>query len=124
MSVITCITGHALILDLKGDDSLRLINIYAPPFSKARKQFFEQIEGYCDVQRFLVGDFNSVVDPVDWLSGNLDNTSAQLYTFLDAKHLVEMQGSHLSVFSYHHPSISSWKSRLDCIYLSMNPKTS
>ncbi len=53
----------------------------------------------------------------DHYSGNLDLTSIQLAALLAKHHLLEPDGSHLSCFSYHHPSLINRKSRLDRIYL-------
>ncbi len=70
----------------------------------------------------LLGDFNSVTDPADRLSRNLDRTSHILDKILLRHDFVEIDGSHRNTFSYFYPSIASRKSQIDRIYVNFqNP---
>ncbi len=71
-------------------------------------------------QTVLLGDFNSVIDRMDRVSGNLDQTSALLHDLLMANSFVEPNGTHHFSFTYHHPSLAMHKSRLDCIYINFS----
>ncbi len=80
-------------------------------------EFFTAIEVYISERLSLLGDFNSVTDPLDRLSGNLDRTSTQLFDLLLRHNLEEIEGPHHLMFSYHHPSVRSRKSHMDRIYV-------
>ncbi len=70
----------------------------------------------------LLGDFNSVTNSSDRLSGRLDSTSNQLDQLLWEWQVHEPGGTHLSCHTYHHPSLGSHKSHLDRIYMSQPDK--
>ncbi len=59
------ITGRLLAIDLVGMQTLHLVTIYALNNSKDRKQFFQQMEEFLNMQTLLVGDFNSVTKSTD-----------------------------------------------------------
>ena len=65
----------------------------------------------------VLGDFNSITDNADRLSGNLDATSISLDLLLKELDLHEIPGLYQKTFTYQHPSISSHKSQLDRIYV-------
>ena len=81
------------------------------------KAFFAELPALISDCTCLVGNFNSVVLSIDWMSGSLDFTSTQLHQILHNANLYEPWGSQHYTFTYHHPSIAKCKSRLDRIYL-------
>ncbi len=110
------VPGHLLVIDLQGSHDLQCVGLYVPNNAHDCCTFFEDLYKFVGDNTVLLGDFNSVTTPEDHLSGNLDATSALLQDTLQSLGFVEISGSHCHVFSYHHPSILSWKSRIDCIY--------
>ena len=81
-------------------------------------QFFRADVSIQKVEKtLLLGDFNSVTDSCDRLSGQLDGTSTILHDFLSENGLHEPLGLYKNSFSYFHPSLSNRKSHLDCIYV-------
>ncbi len=68
-------------------------------------------------QTVLLGDFNSITDCTDRVSGNLDPISGLLSNLLSANSLVEPNGTHHFSFTYHYPSLNACKSRLNHIYI-------
>ena len=48
--------------------------IYAPPDPHLRGDFFREAFTYVSDQTVFLGDFNSVIDQTDRVSGNLDLT--------------------------------------------------
>ena len=78
--------------------------------------FFSDIPKYFTDNMVILGDFNSVESPSDHASGNLDPTSSFLHSLITVWNLKELKGSHLKTFTYHHPSVSTRKSRIDHIY--------
>ncbi len=112
------IPGRLLALDLSREsDSLafHIICIYAPSSVIERSQFFKDWSPFIKGDVVLVGDFKSVTNMNDNLSGKLDRTSAQLQQCL--ANFTEPPGSHLHCFSYHHPSLSDHKSCLNQFYI-------
>ena len=109
------IPGYLIALDLVMLDgfSFRVVGIYTPPDSSKRSTFFVQMSDFLIPITLLIGDFNSITDSCDRLSNNLDTTSVILQSFLIKWDLKEPPGSHLSSFTYHHPSLSSRKLHLD-----------
>ncbi len=97
-----------------------LICIYAPADAKNRHIFFEVMSTFLISGKILLRDFNSMTDPSDRLSGNLDGTSHMLDVILLNHNFVEIDGSHRGTFSYFHPSISSRKSQIDRIYINFH----
>ncbi len=65
---------------------------------------------------YLIGDFNSVTASEDHLSGHLDQTSHMLKMLLEQWDLLEPPFG--PSFTYQHPSIPEWKSRIDRLYVS------
>ncbi len=112
------IAGHLLAVDLTDGDfrDFRLLNIYVPAYPQLQKKFYDNCTLFAVDNMMVVGDFNSVIDRVDRLSGNLDSTSALLKKWLGDFNLVEIDGSHRRIFTYHHPLAPEWKSRIDRIY--------
>ena len=95
------------------------MNIYAS--NKAREcTLFNDIFGFATDNMMLFGDFNSVVHSSDCLSGNTDATLTLLNDLLLTHGLEEIDGPHRNIFTYHHPSLSVRKSRLDHIYVSFS----
>ncbi len=92
------------------------MNIYVPNVAGDRLDFFSKLPKYFIMNMILLGDFNSVVSQKDHFSDHLDSTSVLLKSLLDLWNLVELKGSHLFTFTYHHPSLADRKSRLNCIY--------
>ncbi len=113
------IPGHLLALDFVNLQQ-HLICIYAPADVKNRQIFFEAMSTFLTSGTILLRDFNSVIDPSDRLSGNLDGTSHMLDVILLNHNFVEIDGSHRGTFSYFHPSISSRKSQIDRIYVNFH----
>ena len=103
------IPGHLLTLDILDSHPWQLITIYAPNDSAACA-IFSQMCGFVSERTMLEGDFNSVTSPSDHLSGNLNGTSSILKQELSIHGFEEISGSHLRVFIYHYPSLSSQKS--------------
>ncbi len=105
------ISSWLLALDLHRElDGLafHFVCIYAPSNVKERSQCFIDFLSFLKGDVILAGDFNSVINMGDRLSGNLDATSAQLQQCLHD--FSKPPGSHLHSFSYHHPSLSDHKS--------------
>ena len=113
------INRRLLAVDLKGHSNYRLVTVYAPTDPKERKLFFQEMVSFLDENTVLAGDFNSVVNDQDRLSGNLDATSGLLEDIIQTHHLSEPSGPHLKTFSYHHPSNHTRKSRIDQIYMNL-----
>ena len=97
--------------------SLWVVGLYAPSIPNKHLFLFKDMHRYFNDNMMLLGDFNSVISPTDRLSGHLDATSMILYDMLSHWGLAEPNGNHLQYFSYHHPSDSSQKSQIDCIYM-------
>ncbi len=115
------IPGRLLALDLRRDSdglSLHFIGIYAPNDANDHSVFFHDCTSYFSSDVVLGGDFNSVIDPQDRLSGNLDSTSMQLQQCLNS--FTEPPGSYLTSFTYHHPLDPSHKSHLDRFYVNFD----
>ena len=85
------IPGHMMLLDL---NSLRIMNIYAPNDPKEHLEIFADIKAYISERLCLLGDFNSVTDSLNRLSGNLDRTSTHLSDLLLKHNLEEIEGPH------------------------------
>ena len=97
---------------------MHIFNLYAPNDIHERTQFFQSLdELFLEGNIMLLGDFNSVVTPSDHLSQQLDTTSSQLCQILNAHNFIEPPGSHLHIFTYHHPAVPSRESHLDHIYV-------
>ena len=115
------ISGRLLALDLSREsDGLAfcVICIYAPSSVIERSRFFKDWSPFVKADMILVGDFNSVTNTNDRLSGKLDRTSAQLQQCLT--NFSEPPGSYLCSFSYHHPSLSDRKSHLDHFHINFD----
>ncbi len=96
------VPGQILGVDFMQDNvSYRVLNIYAPTNSTACKAFFSLLSSLFITNTYLLGDFNSVTDKVDWLSGNLDSTSEILQTILLYSGISEPWGSHHQCFTFH-----------------------
>ncbi len=112
------IPGHLLALDLQLlTSNLWVVGLYTPPIQIKHCLFFKDMHRYFNDNVLLLGDFNSVTSPTDRMSRHLDATSMILNGVLTHWGLVEPPGNHLQCFSYHHPSVSSRKSQIDCIYM-------
>ncbi len=114
------VPGHLLALQLQRDgDGLDLMVtcIYAHSDPVLRSGLFNSLHTHFQNKIILLGDFNSVTNQYDRLSGSLDTTSACLDQLLWDHHFHEPAGSHLNTFTYHHPSISSRKSCIDRCYI-------
>ncbi len=111
------IQGHALCLDISSKlDEFHVIAVYAPPDGNQCESFFDTIATWIlPGQTYVLGDFNSVTDPTDRVSGKLDVTSSLLYDLLSSNELLEPPGGH--TFTYQHPSVANRKSRIDRIYV-------
>ncbi len=68
----------------------------------------------------LLGDFNSVTNSKDRLSGHLNGISSILRDILGENGLYEPAGSHKESFTYFHPSLINRRSCLDCIYINFS----
>ncbi len=107
---LTDVPGCLLALDLTlQNETLRIINVYAPNNPGDRPKFFNQINSYTAGNVMLMGDFNSVTSECDRLSHKLDPTLKSLQSLLTMAQMSEPAGSHLRTFSYHHPSIVDCK---------------
>ena len=113
------IPGYLLALDFVNLQQ-HLICIYVPADAKNRCIFFEVMSTFLTSGTILLGDFNSITDPFDRLSGNLDGTSCMLDAILLNHNFVEIDGSYRGTFSYFHPSILSRKSQIDRIYVNFH----
>ncbi len=102
------------------DRTFWIINIYALNSNCDRSEFFIQLPEHFNSNCVLLGDFNSVTAKEDHKSQNLDATSVQLSDMLMENGFEEINGSHRYMYTYHHPSISDRKSRLDCIYVNFS----
>ncbi len=115
------IPSRLLALDLKRNSdglALHFVGIYAPNDVKSHCDFFTNCTAFFCGDVVLGGDFNSVIESHDRLSGKLDGTSTQLQQCLQNFH--KPPDVHLSSFTYHHPSISTCKSCLDRFYLNFD----
>ena len=101
------------------------MNIYALTEAGERHHFFSDVFLFVDDNKkcFLLGDFNSVENGCDRLSGRLDGTSVLLSELLADHRFLEPQGSHRDSYTYHHPSIPERKSQLDRIYMNFSGST-
>ncbi len=99
----------------------QILTIYALVSPSKRAVFFSLLEKFFTDNMILVGDFNSVTNSQDCLSGKLDSTSVQLLMLLENRALEEPNGPHISCFTYHHLSVSNCKSHLDRIYSNISP---
>ncbi len=72
------ISGRLLVLDLEIQGGYRIMNVYAPNDSASHLDFFKQLSGFVRDNTVLLGDFNSVIQGRDHLSGRLDGTSCFL----------------------------------------------
>ncbi len=79
--------------------------------------FFRNLCQYVEGRTVVLGNFNSVTDNTDRLSGNLDATSVLLDLLLKELDLHEIPGLYQKTFTYQHLSISNCKSHLDRIYV-------
>ena len=100
--------------------NMTLVCLCAHTDGGSRQALFNSLHKYVWNKTLILGDFNSVIDPCDRLSGNLDPTSDLLKNFLTDHNFWEPNDSHLSTFTYHHPSMPSRKSRLDRCYLNFD----
>ncbi len=91
--------------------------IYAPSQVNLQKNFFTNLFSMVRGHVLLIGDFNSVTDSSDQLSGHLDSTSELLGQLLSAHNLYEPRGSHLAMFTYHHQTLAICKSCIDRAYI-------
>ncbi len=107
-----------VLLDITGGVNFWIINIYALNNAKEQYDFFCKMSDFVNDNTILLGDFNSVVHSSDHLSGNTDATSTLLQDIIISKGLEEIEGPHRNIFTYHHPSVASRKSRLNQIYVS------
>ena len=118
------IFGRLVAVDVVTDNRIYwIINIYAPNSNHDRVEFFTQLPEHFNSKYVLLGDFNSVTAKEDHKSQNLDATSVQLSNMLLGNGFEEINGSHRYMYTYHHPSISDRKSRLDHIYISFSHLT-
>ena len=104
-----------LTRDFNGLDMI-VVCIYAPSDPSQRTTFFDCVPSFCTEHTLLLGDFNLVTDMSDRSSSNLDPTSLQLQHMLTSLNFHEPPGSQQNTFTYFHPSLSSWKSRIDWCY--------
>ena len=113
------IPGKLLSVDLSSDtqDLIWLVTVYAPNDVHSRIKFFHELCTFVMDNTILLGDFNSVTDPADKLSGKLDGTSKELARLLRDCDLCEPYGSQNTTFTYHHLSDPLWKSRIDHIFM-------
>ncbi len=100
----------------QGDVQRRIINVYAPNVSKDRQEFFDSCFQSITSNWIVLGDFNLVEENSDRISGRLNSTSYYLFSLICSWNLVEPAGSQRFSFTYHHPSLSDRKSRIDHIY--------
>ncbi len=114
--------GHLLALDLEQPDGItyRVVGIYAPSDASKCSKFFAQLTQFLMSSTLLLRDFNSITNSCDCLSNNLDSTSNQLSTILKQWHFKEPPGSHLSSFTYHHPTLAARKSHIDLCYINFD----
>ncbi len=110
------VSGRLLAVDFQGMYDFRCGVLYTPNGPHEQFCFFEGLHDFVRDNMILLGDFNSVTSSNDHLSGNLDLTSVLLQNILQLLSFVEILGSHCHIFLYHDPTISSHKSRIDCIY--------
>ncbi len=115
------IAGRLLVIDFDLDQCrTRLINLYALNNLGERATFFQDCFKLITDCMILLGDFNSVEHITDHFSQRLDDTSSLLNSSLDLYHFSELMGSHRYLFTYHHPTVATCKSRLDRIYLNFS----
>ncbi len=95
------IPGRLLALNIHGVNfDFDLVCIYAANNPSKRSNFFAQIPSFCTAHTLLIGDFNSVTESSDRMSGNLDPTSTQLQSLLNSNNFMEPLGNHLNTFTY------------------------
>ena len=112
------IKGWMIAIDVaQGDVQMRIVNVYAPNLLKDRQDFFASCFQNITSSSIVLGDFNLVEENFDHLSGRLDSTSCYLSSLIHSQNLVEPAGSQRFSFTYHHPSLSDRKSRINCIYV-------
>lgn len=64
--------GRVLVVDFcLANDTFRLINVYAPNGEGERKQFFKNLEKWCNENTFVIGDFNVVLMEKDLSKNNV-----------------------------------------------------
>ncbi len=89
------VPGRLLVLDLsKDNETLCILNIYTPNDICDCRLFFFDFDKMIMDCCMVLGDFNSVTDVKDCLSGHLDSTSSQLKSLLFDYSLEEPRGSH------------------------------
>ncbi|KAG1847241.1 Endonuclease/exonuclease/phosphatase, partial [Suillus tomentosus] len=122
------IPGRAAILNINWHDNntIRILNIYAPNNPHDHKSFWEKIKtewlrlniGTLD---FMMGDFNLTEDPIDRAPARLDNEATidalrDLRTTLQVQDVWRVENPHRRMFTFssNHQTLS----RLDRIYAS------
>lgn len=121
---VTEIPGKLLAIDICDTGvPVCIITVYALNIPKERKSFFQQIFTLTTDNTILLGDFNSVELDIDCFSGHLDDTSTLLSQLIRSHNFSEIPGSHHFSFTYHHPSVATHKSHLDCIYTNFSIPT-
>ena len=73
--------------------SLKIVNVYAPNMSKDRREFFDSCFQSITSSSIVLGDFNSVEENSDCISGRLDSMSHYLSSLIHSQNLVEQAGS-------------------------------
>lgn len=123
-SVIVDSDGRFVICDCSINDvEYRIINLYAPNETNARKKFFQRIYSFLDCQRKLVmlGDFNCVCDARDRSSRTRHSDSStrilnEMTTEFTLQDVAKYQ-SYANLWFTHFQSTSH--ARLDRVYVSI-----
>ncbi len=72
-----CVNGRLMLVDFEySGENLWVINLYAPNNLTSHKVFFQEVHNYLlPSQTFLLGDFNSVLDPSGQANRQIDSSS-------------------------------------------------
>ncbi|KAG1737878.1 uncharacterized protein EDB91DRAFT_1054830, partial [Suillus paluster] len=121
------IPGHTAALSLKwyNNETIKILNIYAPNNTNKHPAFWEKIKAECQKHNlgcldFMLSDFNLTENPIDHVPARLDNKQA-IEALRDFKSALQVQDvwrntypfQRMFTFSSNHHSLS----RLDQIYV-------
>jgi hypothetical protein len=124
----TLIPGRAAVLSLKwhNNETINILNIYAPNNASEHKNFWETIQTKWSDQHagtidFMMGDFNITEEPIDRAPTRYDNETAiealrDLRSALNIHDLWRIENPHQRMFTFN--SNRNTLSRLDRIYTS------
>ncbi|KAH7918186.1 DNase I-like protein, partial [Leucogyrophana mollusca] len=125
----TIIPGRALAVSLKwhNDQTITILNVYAPNNPSEHQPFWERIRHTCDTHNihpdFLLGDFNLTEEAIDRAPARLDNEPAR-DALRDLRLQMNIQDGWRHTFptdrSFTYCSNNNTMSRLDRIYSTLN----